>query len=856
MSNTKIIFLFSLLLFFAKQELIPLKFDGETKTISNEDKNDIVTYKISVSNTPNYLKITAKGKGSGDQSKTNHIISYHKEEKNINEREQLSQSDTEITIMYLNKEQLLSEFFISIQCKIIPCSYDFILESNEYAELNLTDSFSYYVTESNKKMKFKISGIPYTPFANETIENQTITIYAIGNLEINSTLESDFNFTKHRTYNAYLIQIYDLNKTYEFNLIIEGTAGDLIQIGSNFHDGSKYSSSHKLVSKHGRFTFGYLKRGIKTKNCFKVEEYRDKPFLQIVNLENREMTISSDSSSHSGIYFYCAEINSKTYYDEMFYILKILNETDQNYFDSLRPQILGSGIIYYLDPGLTYAFYSPLVDNNFLNYELFRSELEISYYECETFPICEINETTTKNAKKIKSFNLFNNLVLDNKKLKNITPISQKQYLILLTCKNEADIDRCYTYSYAYSNNNKVLLGQENVYKKYLLKNSQNLIQLSTDYLNRYSRLDVLLMVYSGNIKIDIIYDNNKYEVEKYEDNKQHIFTITKKDKYEEGTIQALLKIKAEENSYFSIKSKNIDEDSYWDTLYTGSNYAFNLDKQTELELGVKIIERYVSTLYVGFKTYNCIYNISRVVYKGGYIYETLDIKDNYTQDIIPYITDFHYLINKLENSTDNSSCLLNVYTYSLKNKTEYDSNVAGEIFLTDNVPQRFIFNETINFVKFLYPNVEIENDLSIEVKNPNNVNFEITIFFNDEKFDNNIYKIISDTTFTIQKDKWKSLCNENIIVCGVSFGVYFESNGNGTFEITVNSINNTDSNDDNNNNNSNNFALKLLIGVSIVLLVIVVLLIWFIKRKSKREQISNIMDSNSFQDEQLMNTN
>ena len=81
--------------------------------------------------------------------------------------------------MYLNKEQIKDEFYITIQCIKSSCCYDFHLETTEYAELNLDDIFSYYVTESNKQMKFKISGIPYN-YTDEKIENDVITIYVIG----------------------------------------------------------------------------------------------------------------------------------------------------------------------------------------------------------------------------------------------------------------------------------------------------------------------------------------------------------------------------------------------------------------------------------------------------------------------------------------------------------------------------------------------------------------------------------------------------------------------------------------------------------------------------------------------------
>ena len=88
-------------------------------------------------------------------------------------------------------------------------------------------------------------------------------------MEIKTTLKSDFNFTQHRTYNAYLINIFDLNKTYEFNLTVDGTPGNLINVGSNFHDASKNSISHKEIQENSRNIFGYLKKGTKKKIVLK-----------------------------------------------------------------------------------------------------------------------------------------------------------------------------------------------------------------------------------------------------------------------------------------------------------------------------------------------------------------------------------------------------------------------------------------------------------------------------------------------------------------------------------------------------------------------------------------------------------
>ena len=102
---------------------------------------------------------------------------------------------------------------------------------------------------------------------------------------------------------------------------------------------------------------------------------------------------------------------------------------------------------------------------------------------------------------------------------------------------------------------------------------------------------------------------------------------------------------------------------------------------------------------YIWFKAYNCKLNITRVLNAN----KSLEIKNDYTQDIVPLITGIVsplYLIKKTEKSADNSKCLVNIYPYLLKSKEEYGN--TEEIFLMDKESQKFIFNENINYIKFL----------------------------------------------------------------------------------------------------------------------------------------------------------
>ena len=99
-----------------------------------------------------YLKITVEG---SESNVINHVISYYQNE-NLIERKQLSQSLINKTIMWLTQEQIENDFYITIECAKKPCYYKLLLDKTQEVDLNLNDQYTYYVTEENKNMKFKL----------------------------------------------------------------------------------------------------------------------------------------------------------------------------------------------------------------------------------------------------------------------------------------------------------------------------------------------------------------------------------------------------------------------------------------------------------------------------------------------------------------------------------------------------------------------------------------------------------------------------------------------------------------------------------------------------------------------------
>ena len=898
--NAKILFLLCILFMFTKEDTETIDFNGTTYNTSFENKQNITTFKITVSNSSNYLKIVAKG--FGEQTTINHIISYHKNEKNLNEREQLSQSGNETTIMFLNKKQIEKEFFISIQCDKTPCNYSLALEKSDYAELSVNDAISYYVTEANEEMKFKIFGNATEFFSDEPINTtRFLTIYAIGNLEVNSfleivknekhdnstilqstngsledksTIENFTNYTKHTNYSAYLIKINEKNETKDLILTVKGKQGDMINIGSYF---MKNEDSSKELKLNDRFVFGYLKKNLLPKVCFEMPSgsYSSYNLAFVGNLDKPLLTNGKFLGGVIYKYYSCIEIPNTADYDEYVYYMQVYDRSVSKSFNSLQPQILGSSFIYQLYRGESVPFFFNLADKSFFNYEAYvlKGYLETFYVECDNFPLCELNYSKpSNNTKKIYNINHFANLVLDEKKLQNVSPISQKQYIILNKCVG--DYYNCIFMNFGYSNNNKITMNKKCTYHKYLLKNSQSIVKFSAFPSSNFDggsdynclvgddddKLDknyyvVSIMVYSGSLDVKVASENKTIEPEVMENYKQFLFNITKNN-----ISDAIINIKAKENAFYSIiamggarfeKYYSNDLHGYINVISTGS-YVLGLKNQKENDLILfnNLYDYSNGYYYMGFKFHNCKFNITK---KSSFkTISNNEVKDNYYQDIYYLGTTLRgqiYSANRVEEKT-NDKCLVNVYSYKTRMASIQDQINTEEIFLMDNVAQKFIFNHSYNYIQFLYPNVEIEKDLNVEIKNPNKANFTVTYYFNNVTFNNSKSISTDKNSFTIKKNEWQNVCKENTIVCGISFGVSFIYNSqisNATFEITA-SHDAINSGGSGGKNKSSSFMIYLLIIIgAVVLLAIILIVVCICKSKKSNEDLKNNVITTSF---------
>ena len=238
LKTIKILLIYSIILSFAKYSY------GEKIDLYNDFfKNEYfyaLDFNVSVleDNFINYIKIVVESLNNNNEI----AIDYYQRDSEFKDRKQLSYEFSYSTFMWLNKNQFKNNFYFSINCKkTYVCDYNLHIYKKKYAELNIGDIYTYYVTEENKDMTFLIN-INYTKYNNSIsdINNSKISIWARGgNNNINSKLEpNSFTNLMNDKYQAYLLYKNEININEHYYLKVEGNIGDLINVGSLLFDGN------------------------------------------------------------------------------------------------------------------------------------------------------------------------------------------------------------------------------------------------------------------------------------------------------------------------------------------------------------------------------------------------------------------------------------------------------------------------------------------------------------------------------------------------------------------------------------------------------------------------------------------
>ena len=791
--------------------------------------------------------------------KINHnVISYYQDDSTFTKRKQLSYNINNITLMWLTKDQIKKDFYVSIEFGIIPCFYKLDIFILDNITLNLGEQYTYFVSKENEVIAFDIIG--KVNIINEEVNNNTIVIWAKGNKEISTNLNPINHYIKHPKYNIYIIKVEKediMNDGYfHFNFKVDGKEDDLINIGSLFFNGSDMSICSQVFGPDLEI-MGFLKRNLKDKNCYKIPQNINNILLfQKAVFENKEINIKKIQSSNDNLY--CVSMPDE--YDEIVYTIYYFEDDSNNYLNNLiRLSPLINNIEYFTEINKnSYFGLIPMKQNNDIDYITYylnpiKGKYKIGVYLCETYPLCTIdnNIDTNINYKEINYLNSFSVTYSKSEDNNILNKISKRQNIIIIKSdvgSNEDNKDKNQFYINIYTQKYTTLLKQNMLYSKYIRrKNYENyLINHKNDEI--IDSIYIFIEIISGEIEI------NNFEAinhTRYKDENKRFYIIH--PNYSEPYSKISFKITPKSNSFYNIMYiKNIHDNEIKFNFFDG-NYLFNLNKNKKIIINTNNTTKDIFSNFISFNSINCLFNIKTnktSIKKGNNIYNFYqEIITN--KDSINKADNYIYELSKNKQNNNNFSCLFYLSLFKLESK---NNNYLKGIILTNNISQSFMFNNNNSNFNYLYLFSNTDKNLYINIKLFDKEKYQLILF---KKENNSLFNINSNQTIKVDNNTLKFICENERQICNLHFSIISNRTlKESKIEINPNYKENIDDNinKENNSKKSINFGKPLLIialiGGGILILIIIVIII-FISFSLKNKELMNKVNTISFKYEE-----
>ena len=860
--NIKNILFFFVFFSFVKSKFDEINLEKNDFSKTYLDQKEALQFKIKGNPSP-YIKITVEGK---DGKINNHIISYYQKD-DLKERKQLSQSIKDTTIMWLSKEQIKNDFYITVESSKA-CSFEIKINKKDKAELYLNEQYTYYVTDGNKEMDFilKDSTKEY-----DKTQKYFVSLWVRGNYKIETKMSGKEKKYSSNTYSYYQVEYDDNFINSKVTLNIKGEIGDLINVGLIFF--SECVDNHcvaQLKLENGEEVSGYLPNGLGHIFPYNSLDNDQLSLGNCYDFNNKHMSspifsISKFSNERS------YNVESKN--EDIFYVLQHIDSTlyDEQGNNKYLPLINGIYYSKYINQGTAISLIpmKPEDDFNFITYEVIPDygDIDVSIYECDNYPLCHINNGIS-NSKNIGVYRNYYYTTYTKKEWgEDITPISKKQHMLIITCRNGIKnmfIDKLCSVNINMKTDKKVLNYTDFTltqppYQRYIRKNNED------KYFLRRSDNPIHLYIekITGDFSIEINGKDNNYK--KYSKENKYFFLIPE-------NIDVNIKIKAKDNSFYSINANFNNKIEYFSIGY---NYLLNVENEIELNPGVydededededEEEEFYNNTLYKNEKEYkyiinrfsndnlynlynqdnsldyfiaiyslNCEINVKLML--DNKVNEDKNInKDNFYQNILTELKDYKFKIKKVKSDKSSENCLFYITSY-FKNYDNYNNYIT----LLNGVSHISVFNRYNNFMNFSFPLTNIDNDIKIEFKLLDKGKYKSKIKINGEIIENDIDE---SKDIKLKADDIKKGCEVFKFQCYILLDIITkDTQKESKLKITL-----TSEEDDDDDNK----PIVILIILAVVIIgVIVGLIIYIIKTIKKNEGLNKAVNQISFKED------
>ena len=410
-----------------------------------------------------------------------------------------------------------------------------------------------------------------------------MTIWTKGFKNINSILLGG-KYEKHKKYSAYIIELPEFNDN-EYNLTVEGTIGDLIDVGSlTFKDtfNDLFKKKHKICQNESLNNWieysGFLKKGIIEENCYNNHDDRFTYYNEFTFKDNEDINkiISNISQiTHQEEYSFITCIKIPNEINEVFYSFQVRKNIypPKNYdYKKIYPTILGSFVNTKIASN---GFFPRMLEDN-ANYLIFNvytiEKLENNPFIliCDTYPSCSLeNNNNTNKIIPLQYYSTIYSISFNKSELiEDFNPISKYKKIIVIPYNSSIRFS-------IYTDKTLIMPTDLALQYNYIRKGCEdNLLirRIEGSLLGPKHYYFINIEKISGNITLTNF--NNKIENYKYKN--MYLFK-SREDEY----LFLSLKIKAEKNSIYCIKYYYLTEQTQYYSTYKylfGSNFLFNVN--------------------------------------------------------------------------------------------------------------------------------------------------------------------------------------------------------------------------------------------------------------------------------------
>ena len=828
----KLIIFLSFSILYVNSQFEDITLDNGHYSKSFNEKKEMSKFKVTKINDKDYLKI--KIEGNGQNQNTNHIISYYDDNK-LNERKQLSQSLTNMTIMWLSKEQIQKDFYLTIECAKTPCDYNLELNSSNTAEIYLNEQYTYYITKENAEMKFSMLLIKENYNLDDEGDNQYsdyyVSIWARGNKQIKTKIEGGA-FTNLSKFNYYRIPFVDFYEN-KLDLVINGEKGDLINIGLLLiKKEDERSFISQIMLENGVEVTGYL----------------------MPDQEQNFITREDPSDSYGYFYDFNNKLNEKisagTYYgletnidDDSFYSIQYLSDTKYKGEGNNIYSPLLNGIYYYkmIEEGTNIGLIpmKPEDDFNYLTYEVhpYFGEINVSILKCDNYPLCHLDNENIKKAEEIKDYKSYFYTYNKAEWPKDISPISKNQNMLLINCKKGLG-NTCISNINMKTDNKIINITDFNTfypsYQRFIRKNNKD------KYFFKGKDKPIYLYIETFSGKINVIISPNITFLNPYEEDNRKLYIFG-------AETDLAFTIEASENSVYLIHNYNDKE------FQIGSNYLLNIENDKELVLQPKDEEfdKDDYNYYIGIYRLNCTVDF-KILRSQLLIKKELNEELPFFQDIVTTSLEIELTFTNSEKNSE--SCPVFVSIYKLEKLDSYTTGIP----LGFNSSHKFLIQSLDDYsMLFSLPHTEKEKDINIDFKLIDKAEYNLTFILNNETLKKE--NINSNKTIQLKSDDIKKKCKDSQFICKIILYVEMVNKKQDcALEITPNCVNKekinpnpspSDNTTDKPSSNNKMLTIIIISCVAFLLIIILVVIFILIYKFKKNKDLSDEVNKISFQD-------